>query len=168
MQSKPKLFITATRTDLVFDRLGWLLIAATWIFAFYHYPSLPEIIPTHYNFTGEANAFGNKIFIFTLPLIASIVYTAMTVMTKYPRTFNYPVKITPENALRQYTLAAKMIRYLKLIIVIIFCYLILTTTFYPQGSSLPGNKWFLPMSLVFIFIPLIVYIIYSVRQKKKE
>ena len=81
---------------------------------------MPATIPTHYNGAGQADGFGGKITILTLPLIATVLFVGMTFLNKYPHIFNYPTNITQDNVLRQYTNATRLIRYLKLIIVFIF------------------------------------------------
>ena len=46
-----------------------LLIGIPFIYAAYLYPSLPEIIPTHFNIKGEADGFGGKDSIYVGPSI---------------------------------------------------------------------------------------------------
>lgn len=41
--------------------------------------------------------------------------------------FNYTTQITKDNALRQYTIATKMLRYLNLLSIALFFYQVLTT-----------------------------------------
>ena len=55
--------------------LGWalLLIAAPLAYAAYVYPSLPDTIPTHFNISGEADAYGGKDSIFLGPGIMAVV-----------------------------------------------------------------------------------------------
>ena len=43
----------------------------------YHYPNLPETIPTHFNAMGEADAQGSKSNILLLPIIASTIVLGM-------------------------------------------------------------------------------------------
>lgn len=46
-----------------------LLIGIPFVYAAYLYPSLPEIIPTHFNIKGEADGFGGKGSIYVGPSI---------------------------------------------------------------------------------------------------
>jgi uncharacterized membrane protein len=50
-----------------------LLIGIPFIYAAYLYPSLPEIIPTHFNIKGEADGFGGKDSIYLGPSIMGVV-----------------------------------------------------------------------------------------------
>ena len=49
-----------------------LLIGIPFIYAAYLYPSLPKIIPTHFNIKGEADGFGGKDSIYLGPSIMGI------------------------------------------------------------------------------------------------
>ena len=49
-----------------------ILIGIPFIYAAYLYPSLPEIIPTHFNIKGEADGFGSKDSIYLGPSIMGI------------------------------------------------------------------------------------------------
>ena len=49
-----------------------ILIGIQFIYAAYLYPSLPEIIPTHFNIKGEADGFGSKDSIYLGPSIMGI------------------------------------------------------------------------------------------------
>ena len=49
-----------------------LLIGIPFIYAAYLYPSLPKIIPTHFNIKGEADGFGSKDSIYLGPSIMGI------------------------------------------------------------------------------------------------
>lgn len=120
MGNRPKLKIELTIIDKISEALGWLLLFAFWFLIITNYPKIPDIVPTHFNFNGKADAFGGKARIFTLPSIATILFLGMTILNKFPHIFNYPTEITNDNALRQYKSATRMIRFLKLIIVLIF------------------------------------------------
>lgn len=50
-----------------------IFVLLPFAYAYYLFPTLPEIIPTHFNATGEADAWGNKSSIFLLPLIMGVV-----------------------------------------------------------------------------------------------
>ena len=53
--------------------LALLLIAAPLVYAAYVYPNLPDTIPTHFNISGEADAYGGKDTIFLGPGIMAVV-----------------------------------------------------------------------------------------------
>lgn len=151
--------------DKAVEIIGGVALLTIWVLVISNYSSLPETIPTHYNGVGNADGFGNKTNILILPLIASILFVGITIINKFPYIFNYPTQITLENALRQYTNATRMLRFMKLIFVILFGLFTFKTIQGANGQSFGHGVWFLPLTLGLIFIPLTYFIIKSFRTK---
>ena len=164
MKNRVKLKIELTATDKAIELAGWISIIVTWWLTITNYANLPDIIPIHYNAVGEADGFGGKATILILPLIATVLFVGLTVLNKFPHIFNYPANITKENALRQYTNATRLIRYLKLILVIIFGFIVYKTIQNANGKADGLGSWFLPLILASIFIPLIWFIVQSIKK----
>lgn len=166
MSTRPKRKLELTRIDKTVEMVGWLSIVAIWVLTIANYTSLPETIPIHYNAAGQADGFGGKATIFTLPLIGTFLFVGLTVLNQFPHVFNYPINITEENAIIEYTKATRLIRYLKLIIVVIFGLIDFKTIQNATGEANGLGIWFLLLILGLIFIPLAFYIITSIREKK--
>ena len=162
MDERQKIKLELTTIDKTLEILGWISILAIWILTITNYTNLPDIIPIHYNGAGQADGFGGKGNILTLPLISTVLYIGMTILNKFPHIFNYPTDITKDNVLRQYTNATRMIRYLKLIIVVIFGTIVLQTIRNVNGQTSGLGVWFLPLILGLIFIPLTYFLIISI------
>ena len=145
--ARPKIRIEPTIADKVVEILGWFVLLVTWIFTIASYSNLPDTIPIHYNGAGKADGFGSKINILILPFIATILYVGITVANKFPHVFNYPTRITEENALRQYTNATRMMRYLKLALVVLFGLIAFKTIQSTRGQSAGLGIWFLPLKM---------------------
>ena len=65
-------------TQRLADWLSILFIAFSFAFAAVMYPSLPELIPTHWNAAGDADAYTPKPWgVFLLPAIAWLVFVLM-------------------------------------------------------------------------------------------
>jgi len=161
MKTRPRIKIELTTTDKFVEIIGWCALLAIWIMSIIGYSKLPDIIPIHYNFTGEANAFGGKINILLLPVIATILFVGLTLVNKYPHIFNYPTKITEENALRQYTIATRLVRYMKLFVVLIFGFIVFTII--QNANEL--NTLVLPVALGFTVLLLLYFIIKMYKAK---
>lgn len=159
MDKRPKIKIELTTTDKAVETIGWFSVLAIWIMTIVSYSELPDIIPIHYNSAGQADGFGGKANILTLPLVATVLFLGLTILGKFPHIFNYTIVITKENALRQYTNATRLIRYLKFVIVVIFGLIAFKTIQNTIGQSNGLGVWFLPLTLGLIFIPLIYFII---------
>lgn len=163
MNERPKIKLGLTTIDKTFEILGWISIFAIWVLTITNYTNLPDTIPIHYNGAGQADGFGGKGNILILPLIATVLFAGLTILNKFPHVFNYPTNITAENALRQYTNATRLIRYLKFIIVVIFGLIALQTIRNVNGQTNGPAFWFLPLTLGLIFIPLTYFVIKSFK-----
>jgi len=166
MEERPKIKLEHTKADKAFEIIGWVLVISVWGFTVKNYANLPETIPLHYNLAGQADGFGGKATILTLPVIATVLFVGLTFLNKFPHIFNYPTNITQHNALRQYTNATRMIRYLKLVIVVIFGLIAFKTIQNGNGEANGLGIWFLPLTLGLIFIPLIYFLIKSFKTKQ--
>lgn len=166
MEERPKIKLELTTPDKIFEIVGWVLIIVVWGLTITNYSNLPETIPIHYNGAGQADGFGGKATILILPLIATILFIALTVLNKFPHVFNYPTSITQDNAFRQYTNATRLIRYLKLIIVFIFGLIAFKTIQNANGEADGLGVWFLPLTMGLIFIPLIYFVSKSFKTKQ--
>lgn len=82
----------------------------------YWYGQLPDTIPIHFGFGGEPDSYGHKATLWILPVVAAVCYSGLTVLARYPHTFNFPARITEVNAERQYANAVRMIRVLNVLI----------------------------------------------------
>jgi uncharacterized membrane protein len=165
MEERPKIKLNLTTADKIFEIIGWFFIVTAWGLIFTNYSNLPDAIPTHYNGTGQANGFGGKDAIFTLPLIATILFIGLTALNNFPHIFNYPTNITLDNAYRQYTNATRLIRYLKVIIVFIFGLITFKTIQNANGEADGLGVLFLTLTMGLLFIPLIYFVIKSYNTK---
>ncbi|HMO40382.1 MAG TPA: DUF1648 domain-containing protein [Saprospiraceae bacterium] len=166
MTERPKIKLELSTADKIFEIIGWLLIISLWGLTITNYANLPDTIPIHYNGSGQADGFGRKATILTLPLIATVLFIGLTILNKFPHIFNYPTNITKDNALRQYTNATRMIRYLKLNIVVIFGLIAFKTIQNANGEAGGLGIWFLPLTMGLIFIPMTYYLIKTLKPKK--
>ena len=163
---RPKIKLIPTTADKLVDLLGWVILLALWALTITHYSTLPGTIPTHFNAAGEADGFGSKASIIGLPVIATLLFFGLTVLNRFPHIFNYPSTVTQDNALRLYTLATRMLRYLKLVLVVVFGGIEFMTIQNATGKAAGLGVWFLPLTLVLVFLPLIYFVVKSVQANK--
>ena len=118
--NRPILKLPLTAFDLSIEVLGLLLLIGFWIFTVNFYPSLPEVIPTHFGGGGKPDGFGSKATILGLPIVSTVLYLMLTIFSRYPHKMNYSATITAENAEVQYRIMTRMIRVLKVFVLLIF------------------------------------------------
>jgi len=124
-----------------------IMIAAYW-------SKLPATIPIHFNLAGEADGWGGKATILVLPGIALFIYVAMTLAGLSSKHINYPVRITPENAERQYRLARHLLAVMKVTVIwglLGLTWLILRTAL-SEGTQLGSWPAFVLVGSVFAII----------------
>ena len=158
MKKRPIIKLELSITDKIFEVLGWVAVLMTWVLIITNYFKLPDIIPMHYNYAGQADGFGNKETILILPIVATILFIGMTMLNKYPHLFNYPKEITENNALKQYTIATRLIRCLKFAIVLIFGFIVFVSIRDASGLSSGLSALFLPLTIGLITVPLVYFI----------
>jgi len=74
---------------------------------------LPERIPTHFDVAGNANGWGSPAMLMLLPVIATVLYLFMTVVSRFPAAFDYPVRVTRLNLPRLQNLTINVIAWIK-------------------------------------------------------
>ena len=162
-EPRPRLRPHLTVSDRLVELVGWGLLIGLWGYTLRSYGTLPERIPTHFNAAGQADAFGGKQSLLALPVVATVLYVGLSVLNRFPHLFNYLQPITPENALRQYSIATRMIRLLKLVLAGVFFALLYRTVQTAQGEAQGLGTWFLPLVLALVYLPLGYYLYKSFR-----
>lgn len=166
MNKRPKIELELSPSDKILEIIGWILVLGIWMLTLANYFKLPETIPIHFNGAGEADGFGNKATILALPIISTLLFIGLTILNKYPHVFNYPKEITEENALALYSNATRMLRYLKVIIVLIFGAIVFMTIQNVNGKADGLGTWFLPLTMAMIFIPMMYFLIIGNKKNK--
>jgi uncharacterized membrane protein len=164
MDKRPKIKLTLSLLDKRIEFASRIFLVAMWGLTIFAILKLPEIIPVHFNFSGQPDAYGNKLTLLTLPLLGTIIFWGLSRLNKYPHIFNYWVKITEENAHRQYTSATRVLRFLKLSVLIIFSMIIVQVYLAANGTIGKLGAWFLPAMFLLLLTPQIVLMIRSPKK----
>lgn len=167
MAARPKIKINLTQFDKVLEIGGIIFLIIMWILTTYNYFLSPHTVPIHFNLSGQPDGYGSKETLLLIPIIPTIIYLGLTQLNKFPHIYNYTTKITAENAKRQYTIATRMIRILKVSIVLIFTIDILSVLLMTLGMSVGLGAWFLPVTILILAVPTIYAIIQSQNKNKK-
>ena len=157
--NRPILKLPLMPFDRSIEVLVWLLFIVFWIFTVTFYPSLPEIIPTHFGGGGEPDGFGSKATILGLPIVSTVLYVMLSIFSRYPHKMNYSTNITAENAEVQYRIMTRMIRVLKVFVLLIFWILDYKTVQIALGWPDVLGKWFLLLLFTLLFAPIFYFLI---------
>lgn len=159
------LSIKQTAVTKIIQYLCLFFLIFQWIFTFYYYQKLPNTIPIHYNFQGEVDGYGSKIFFVITPIIATLIFAGLYFCEKYPKLFNFPVKLNENNAIKQYEIAVSLVRKIQIFVQIMFAYISLSTVeiaIYKKQMLNSGIMIFLTLGII---IPIIYYLIQSFKHK---
>lgn len=116
--------------------LGFVLVAA-------NYQSLPASIPVHFNGNGEVDGYGHKLMLWGLPVINLGMFYLFGKTATFGFTwFNYPVTITEGNAAAQHRIALQLMAILRVLICLMFAYLIFALVRSAQLETSMLNMWF--------------------------
>ena len=131
-----------------------LTFALVWI----HYPSLPEMIPTHFSWNGLPNAYGSKTMLLILPFVSLVIFVLLMVVERIPLSFHNSVIITPENQEWQMKNIKLLIQWMQLELAVLFGVLVRDNISVAQGK-LAGLSY-LPLLVVLVLLITIGIMIY--------
>lgn len=166
---RPVLKLPITGWEIGLEVLSVLGVLFVFLLVYQSWGILPDRIPTHFGFTGQPDAWGNKENLFFLPIMTLAMYLLLTIVSRFPHTFNYtfnyPVKITEENAETQYIMARHLIAVVKVETIWLFAYIQWITIEVALGKATGLSNLFLPIFMVVLLGTIVVYF-YKARKKR--
>ncbi len=165
---RPKINPTLSTFDVILEGLAATALIVMFVYLFKAWPSLPDEVPTHFNAAGVPDDWGSKSSLLILPIVVLVMYAGLTILSRFPHTFNFPVKITETNATRQYALAKSLLSFVKLDVLAIFLYIQTFTIRTAQGEAAGLGVWFIVYSMGGTFVPIIIYFVLASRAKSSR
>jgi hypothetical protein len=160
----PKTAPPASKADKIIDAIALIGVLLTFFITIMGAVILPYIIPAYYNQSRGGDVYVSIMFLF----FTIFFYAFLTVVIRYPYYFNYPTRLTKENALRQYGIACSMVRRMKAILIWLFVtldwFLVLLL---PNNPGLSNLSISLSITLPFIIV-FAVLVIYSAKTLIRE
>lgn len=164
-EQRPIITLKKTLFERLIEYTSIIILILTWGFIFYFYSELENKIPVHFNASGKVDRYGDKQTIFLLPLISTVIFIGLSLISRYPHLFNYLKEITKENASQQYRNASNLLRKLNLIIVLVFAFLVYFTLDIRNTNSEDLGDWFLPAIIIVINLPTLYFLIRSAKKQ---
>ncbi len=137
-----------------------LIILAATILLVINWPQIPDQVPTHFGFNGEADAYGGKGTLIFMDILAWGLLIGMTVISKYPNKMNYPVKVTEENKNRLYFLGIIMLEITKFFTGILFALIIICISL---SANIPQAIVIINLAALLISIGICMYLMYKYK-----
>ncbi len=166
MKKQPKIKLEKTKIDFVLELLTLAILILYWAFVFSRLKDLPNSIPVHFDFQGNANRFGLKYELLIIPSIATLIFVLLFFLNKFPHIFNYPVKITEENAERIYIFTTRFIRLLNLLLLTMFYFISFAAIKAAQSGSNKIQVAVLFVIFVGSILSLLIYYVVKIHKLK--
>ncbi|MGA2277408.1 MAG: DUF1648 domain-containing protein [Terracidiphilus sp.] len=99
-----------------------LIFAMTWL-AFNGPNPLPDLVPTHFDAAGNANAWGPPSTLWILPVVGIVLYLFVTVISLLPTGIRSSTRLTEEGRARLESLIHQMVAWIKLELVCLFLWI---------------------------------------------
>lgn len=131
--------------------------------ALYGADRLPDRIPIHFNATGHADGYGSPRMLLIFPAFATAIYLLMSLVSRFPAAFNFPVRATPFNRKRLEELALSMIAWLKTEVVVFFTWIAWNAISAARSPDQRLSTALMPMLLVAVFVTCIAYTVAMFR-----
>lgn len=112
-QSRPHIRPPMTRGEVIAILVTIVGLMFTFVPLAIYYSGLPNTVPTHFGMTGQVDGYGPKATLFIFPAVGLFITVLFQVMCRYPWLFNFPVRITAENAARQYVRGRLLLRWVN-------------------------------------------------------
>jgi uncharacterized membrane protein len=167
-ENLPKIKLKRKTLDWIIEVVSFSFLIVLIALPLIWYNKLPESIPVHFNGAGVPDGYGGRATLWILPVTGLFMWLLLTVLEAFPQVYNFPVKITPGNMLTQYTMATRLIRILKSVILIIFSFISFQTIKTATGGSSGLGKAFLPVFLLITFGIILIYIVRSMNNRQSE
>ena len=148
---RPRLDIPHSQLEIILEAISAAGILALIILVIISWPELPDKIPSHFGASGTPDAWGSKTSVWFLTGTGVGLYALLTIVSRFPHTFNFLWAITEENAERQYQIARTMVGGLKAEIIWLFVYMEFGMIQVAMGKTDGLGVIFVPITLVVVF-----------------
>jgi len=138
------------KTELFIELLAVSGIVGSAFLYLFSISSLPEMIPTHFDFSGKPDDWGSKYNIIIPFIVALFLYILLTGTWLFIANYKYPAKINPALREIQAVFAKKLILILKAELSWVFFYILYKTI---QVTN--GNAEGLGQGFIFVFLTII-------------
>ncbi|MBT4501429.1 MAG: DUF1648 domain-containing protein [Gemmatimonadetes bacterium] len=157
LKKRPVLHLPLTSTEKILEVVSGVGVLFIILVPIYYEPILPDAIPQHFGASGKADAWGGKGNLLVLPIVGIAMYALLTVISRYPQTWNLPFALTEENVERQYRSCRMLLSIIKVEIVWLFAYIGWRTIQTALGEVDGLGQMFLPVFLIVMTGTLVIY-----------
>jgi len=129
--------------------MGWI----TWSAVAGPHP-LPGRFPTHFDAAGNPNGWGTPAMLLLLPIVGVALYAVITLVSRFPAAFNYPVRIRALARQQVESITLDMIAWIKVELLLLFALLQHTIVRAAHDGDARLNPFAVPAFIVLIFVTI--------------
>ncbi len=135
-----------------------------------NFADLPDKIPSHYNFAGNADAWSTKTFIFFMPVLGLLIWLILHYLVSNPKIdkyihvpslYNQPNKAQIENA-------KLLIYFIKFKMMALFTFLVIKDLYTALGMPFKLGVWETIIILSVIGVTIIIFMARNYMLDKNE
>jgi len=157
--AKPKIDIPVSGTETWLHRLAIATIGLSILLIALYYGQLPDRIPIHFDINGNPDSWSKKVMLWFLPIMLGATVGMLHLVSKMsPDNFNYPVKITAENAAYYYRKTRLGLALMNLVIGLMALFITWKMITIALGNSDSFSAWFIPGLLLAIALPIVIMV----------
>lgn len=131
--------------------IGIFAWAVSVVITIIYVPQLPNDVPSHYNFKGEADSWANKWFVFFIPTISIGLWLLMGQLEKYPQFLNMPGFKEESASLRQFANMSELAYVMRFEMVIFLSWMTIQSVVQTaDGENNLGVGGFIIFSVILI------------------
>jgi uncharacterized membrane protein len=138
----------------ILEAIALIALLGLWAmtaYAFYGPHGLPDRIATHFDLSGRPNAWGGPHMLLVLPCIATVLYTLMSLVSRFPARFNSPYRVTSATRPRMEAITLNMIAWLKAETLCLFGWIQHASIRSATEAQNALSPLFVPVMLVVVF-----------------
>jgi len=165
VRNRPIIALPEAKAGRLLDLATLLTVGASVAILASCWNRLPELVVSHFNGSGQVNGYLPKIFLWALIGFNIFIIVVFSVVSRFQHYFNFAVKITPENALRQYQLINLFMHVLGVELSLIFLFVIHTCV---NATLNPGEGLSTPLLLSLLILQAGTIVWYLLRSFKLQ
>ncbi|NPV48564.1 MAG: DUF1648 domain-containing protein [Armatimonadetes bacterium] len=162
---RPIIQFTPTTTEVILDRVSLVGLLLTVAYLTGCWASLPERIPTHFGVSGTPDGWGSRYMLLLFVAIPIVIHVAFGYLVRVPHIYNYPTKVTPENAERLYSLGRGLMYWLRAEMVLLFALLCWGTVRVALEQAEGLGPWPIWVALPVIYGTVIYFVVAMFRAR---
>lgn len=144
--------------QLILNVLAPLLQIAVLLWLAFSYRSIPDTIPTHYNFAGDIDGYGGKGMLWLMPIIGIVTDLTLWAVEQVPQSWNLGTAPATPYVMH---CARDLLAETRLAISALFASISAVTILHP--SHYPG--WLLGVMTALAILPLIRFALRAIRKR---